>query len=147
MSTLDVFQTVAIVISLVITIIQMQLYLKGERISIVTRISERNDSLLNDLIANASALKKLDKPFNVDAHEYFADPRVSITYRILNFYDEMYYYNSQGFLGKQTWNLYRVTMNRLLGNLFAKTFWAHVRNEYNQKFQAVVDEVINQESS
>ena len=145
MSILDLFQTVAIIVSLVMTIIQMRLYLKGERISIVTRISERNDSLLNDLIANAAAIKQLDKPFKVDVGGYFADPRVSITYRILNFFDEMYYYYDQGFLAERTWGLYQITMNRLLGNLFAKTFWAHVRDEYNQEIQVFVDKIFDQE--
>ena len=142
MSTLDLFQTVAIIVSLIVTIVQMQLYLKGERISVVTRISERNDALLNEIIVNISVVKKLDKPFKANTHAYFSDPRVAITYRILNFFDEMYYYRRQRFLAKSTWDLYQLTMKRLLDNRFSKTFWEHVRNEYNQDFQHFVDENI-----
>lgn len=142
MSTLDLFQTVAIVVSLIVTVVQMQLYLKGEKISVVTRISERNDALLNEIIVNIGVVKKLDQPFKASARAYFSDPRVAMTYRILNFFDEMYYYRRQRFLAKSTWDLYQLTMKRLLDNRFSKTFWEHVRTEYNQDFQHFVDENI-----
>lgn len=138
-STLDLIQTVAIIFSLVVTIVQMQLYIKGERVSTVTRISERNDALLNEIIINVNAVKKLDKPFEIDKHGYFSDPRVPITYRILNFFDELFFYYRQGFLAQRTWDLYQPTMKRLLDNPFSRTFWAHVRNEYNKEFQDFVD--------
>ena len=139
MSTIDLIQTLAIIISLIVTIVQMRLYIKGERVSIVTRISERNDALLNEIIVNINAVKRLDQPFEVNKHGYFSDPRVSITYRILNFFDEMFYYYREGFLAERIWDLYQPTMKRLLDNPFSKTFWAHVRNEYNKEFQAFVD--------
>jgi hypothetical protein len=144
MSTIDLIQSAAIVFSFIMTFVQLYLYLKEKRISIVTSISERNDALLNDLITHAASIKKLDKPFKAEARGYLADPRVSIMYRIINFFDEMFYYYRQGFLSKQAWNLYQVTMNRLLGSEFAKTFWAHVRNEYNEDFQACVEKNLQQ---
>lgn len=142
MSTIDLIQTLGIITSLIVTIVQMRLYIKGERVSIVTRISERNDALLDEIIDNINAIKRLDKPFDVNKPGYFSDPRVSITYRILNFFDEMYYYYYQGFLAKRTWTLYQLTMKRLLDNIFARTFWEHVRNEYNKEFQGFVDQLM-----
>lgn len=146
MSVLDIIQSVAIVVSFIVTFIQIRLYLKTERVSIVTRISERNDALLNDLITHAAAIKKFDKPFKADAPGYLADPRVSITYRMLNFFDEMFYYYKQGFLTKRTWDLYQVTMTRLLDNRFVKSLWANIRDEYHPDFQAFVDQSFSQKS-
>ena len=142
MSTIDLIQTVGIVISLIVTIWQMRLYIKGEKVSIVTRISERNDALLNEIIINIGAVKRLNQPFKNNTHNYFSDKRVSIMYRILNFFDEMFYYYREGFLAQRTWDLYQLTMKRFLNNPFSKTFWAHVRNEYNEQFQAFVDKNI-----
>ncbi len=142
-STLDLLQSIGIVFTLAATIIQMRLYLKGERISIVTRISERNDALLNDLIRNAQAVKGFDKPFKPARGGYFADARVSIMYRILNFFDEMSYYRGQGYISENTWSLYENTVKRFLDNQFAQTFWKHVRDEYSRSFQAFIDQTIS----
>lgn len=142
-SALDLFQSIGIAFTMFATIIQMRLYLKGERISVVTKISERNDALLDDLIRNAQAVKGFDKPFKPASGGYFSDARVSMMYRILNFFDEISYYRRQKYIDENTWLLYENTVRRFLDSQFAQTFWQYVRDEYNREFQAFIDQTIN----
>ncbi len=139
MPTIDILQTLAIIFSLAVAVYQMKLYVKAEKISIVTRISERNDALLNDLLAHIDGTKKFSEAFKPGEGVYFSDPRVSITYRVLNFWDEMFYYRRQDYMEESTWLLYRNTLRNFMSNPFASSFWEHVRGEYNPHFQEYVD--------
>lgn len=147
MSTVDILQSLGIVFSLVVAVYQMRLYIKAEKISVVTRISERNDALLDDLIAHHVEIRNFAQPFNPEEKAYFGDPRVSIMYRILNFFDEMFYYHRQDFVAPETWRLYRNTLRKFLDNPFAETFWAHARDEYNPGFQEFVTSVFENRPS
>ena len=142
MSTIDIIQTLGIVFTILVAIIQMQVYIKAEKVSIITRISERNDALLNDIIVHYETIKNFSKPFNPKMTVYFGDPRVSTMYRILNFFDEMFFYHKQRFISKHTWKLYQSTLKKLISNRFARTFWQYARDEYNPGFQVFVDSVI-----
>jgi hypothetical protein len=142
MSTIDIIQTLGILFTIVVAIIQMRFYIKAERISVITRISERNDALLNDIIAHYKNIKNFSKPFNSKSTAYFGDPRVSIMYRILNFFDEMFFYYRQQLVSKHVWDLYQNTLRKFISNRFAATFWQYARDEYNPGFQAIVDSII-----
>jgi hypothetical protein len=142
MSIVDIIQTLGIVFTIVVAIIQMRFYVKAERISVITRISERNDALLNDIIAHHENIKDFSKPFDSKSTAYFGDPRVSIMYRILNFFDEMFFYYKQRLVSKQMWDLYQNTLKKFISNSFGNTFWQYARDEYNPDFQAVIDSII-----
>jgi len=142
MAFLDWLQSLGIVISLIATIFQMRMYIKNLRMSIVTTISERNDMLLRDIAANSMAIRSFSKPFNKKAHNMFADSRVSLMYRTLNFFDEMLYYYQQGYINEGTWSLYQNTIRNFFTENFAKSFWNHVRQEYNEELQQTVDRAI-----
>lgn len=142
MSFIDWLQSLGIVISLVATIIQMRIYIKNLRMSIVTTISERNDTLLQDIAANSRVIKGFSRPFDAKAHNVFADPRVALMYRTLNFFDEMLYYHQQGYINKGTWELYQNTIRNFFTEKFAKSFWNHARGEYNTELQQIVDRAV-----
>jgi hypothetical protein len=144
MSTIDILQTLGIIFSLGAAIYQMRLYIKAEKISIVTRISERNDALLNDLLSHIEEVRNFCEPFKAGEGVYFSDPRVSIMYRILNFWDEMFYYRKQEYMDDGTWQLYRRTLHNFVDNPFAASFWEHVRGEYNPRFQEYVDSCLKE---
>jgi hypothetical protein len=141
MSTIDIIQTIGIVASLTFAIIQMRFYIKAEKISVVTRISERNDALLNDILEHHGHINEFSKPFGPQKGQYFSDPRVCIMYRILNFFDEMLYYHEQKLVSEQTWELYQSTLRKFLDNPFARSFWECARDEYNPALQRLVDKV------
>jgi hypothetical protein len=110
--------------------------------SIVTTISERNDALLQDIAANSKMIKSFTKPFNTKSPNMFADPRTALMYRTLNFFDEMLYYYQQGYINEGTWSLYQNTMCNFFTEKFAKSFWNHVRHEYNDELQKAVDRAV-----
>jgi hypothetical protein len=142
MSFIDWLQSLGIIISLAATVIQMRIYIKNLRMSIVTTISERNDTLLQDIAANSGVIKGFSKSFNAKVRNLFADPRVALMYRTLNFFDEMLYYYQQGYINKGTWELYQNTIRNFLTENFAKSFWNYVRSEYNEELQKIIDDAI-----
>jgi len=144
MSRIDIIQTLGIIFTIVVAIIQMRFYIKAERISVVTRISERNDALLNDIIAHYENIKNFSKPFNPKSTIYFGDPRVSVMYRILNFFDEMFFYYNQKLINKHMWNLYQNTLKKFISNRFANTFWKYARDKYSPSFQVIIDSIIEE---
>lgn len=146
MSTVDIIQTLGIIFTIVVAIFQMQIFIKAEKASIVTRISERNDALLNDIIVHYETIKNFSKPFNPKMAVCFGDPRVSTMYRILNFFDEMFFYHKQRFVSKHTWELYQSTLKKFVCNRFATTFWQYARDEYNPGFQAFIDSIITNDN-
>jgi hypothetical protein len=142
-SFIDWLQSLGIVISLIATVIQMSIYIKNLRMSIVTTISERNDALLQDIAAHSGVIKGFSKPFDREARNIFADPRVALMYRTLNFFDEMLYYHQQGYINKGTWELYQNTMRNFFTEKFARSFWIQARGEYNTELQQIVDRAIS----
>ncbi len=138
-STLDIIQSVSIVASFLFTVYQIRLAVKTQKMAIVTRISERNDSLLQDIMASPEVFKKLSRPFDPKEHNIFADPRVAIMYRTLNFFDEMLFYFHQGYINKGTWELYQITMKNFFSEPFSISFWNSVRGEYNEDLQLCID--------
>ncbi len=141
-SALDLIQSLSIVASFLFTIYQIRLAVKTQKMAIVTRISERNDSLLQDIMSSPQIFKEFSKPFDSATQSFFADPRVAIMYRTLNFFDEMLFYYYQGYINKGTWDLYQTTMRRFFGEPFAITFWNSVRGEYNEDLQKCIDKAI-----
>lgn len=140
MSTIDLIQSFSIVFTLIVTVIQMIYYSRNQKISIVTRISERNDALLQDIVANAKIFQSFSKPFDPKKNNVFNDPRVSIMYRTLNFFDELLYYYHKGSINKGTLALYKKTLQVFLDKKFAISFWNHVRDEYSREFQDLIHE-------
>lgn len=140
MSTIDLIQSGSIIFTLIVTVIQMIYYSRNQKTSIVTRISERNDALLQDIVANAKVFESFAESFDPHKQNIYNDPRVPIMYRTLNFFDELFYYRQKGSINKGTFNLYQKTLQMFLEKEFAKSFWKHVRDEYSPEFQKVVDQ-------
>jgi len=143
----DLVQSIGIIVTLIITLFQLIQHRKDLRSAMITTISERNDSLLQDITNNWRAIKNFSKPFNHKQSNLFSDPRVSLMYRVINFFDEMFHYYQQGYINKGTWELYQTTLNNFFTERFPISFWNHVRYEYNEELQRIVDEVISRHVS
>ena len=144
MSTIDLVQTLGIVLGLALTFFQMRANNKTLRVSIYATISERNNELTRIFFDNPKVLRNLSRVYKKPKDSFVLIPESALCYQLLNFLDELHYYFQKKVIDKSTWKAYLASSKRLVSPLlYVKGFWEDVRDEYSENLQNEIDQLFN----
>lgn len=145
MSVIDIIQTIGIIITLTLTIIQLRVYSKTAKASTYPVIMRRLDEINRVLIEYPDIMAKLSESYPGRGNTPPDDRRPGLLYMILSFYEELYFHNKYGYMEKEIWEGWVRSMKRIFKQPYAAGFWKDVRYEhYGANFDTFIDGLIEQ---
>jgi hypothetical protein len=145
MSIIDIIQTIGLVITLALAIIQLRIYSKTARASTYPVVMRRLDEINHVIIEHPEIMVKLSEPYPGRDNIFPDDRRPGFLYIVFSFYEELYFHNKYGYIEKEIWDGWVRSMKRILKQPYAAGFWKEVRYEhYGTNFATFIDSLIAQ---
>jgi len=142
MFLLDFIQSLGIILTLILTVIQMWFYNKSLRASTLATIMARNDEINRVFIQNPELFVKLNESYPEVANRESSDARPLVLYSLFNLYEELHLYRKYGYVDEEIWEAWRNSMAKIFNYRYASGFWKEVKSEYRKEFQFFVDTLI-----
>jgi len=141
MSWVDLFQTIAIVVSITLVIIQMRLYSKTVKASTYPNMMQRVDRVNEIMIEYPEVFASLSERYPDTSETKPDDRRPGLMWTILSFYDELYFQHMHGFIDKEVWHGWvEGNMKATLSLPYAMGFWKAFRDvAYYPEFRRFID--------
>jgi len=138
--TLNLIQSIVVIITLGITLWQMNKSNKVTKSQVISTLHQRLDNINSLAFNNPELYNRLLLDYDPIKDQYSSlNSYVDMT---RTFFYELYYHNKKGLLGKDEWKSWEQSIEDFLTLPYVSSYWLNKRVDYALEFSDYIDKII-----